>query len=201
VDYTADINRLNNQISLLQETIDKNGLSGDLVSYESLLPVLVAYINNDVESIMDEFALLDPDIEDELYQNIYTRLYNDYNDNMGYRSFYRAMEYVDTGEYQKALPLFELTYLLNGMDARVLYYIGICHELTSDYENALYYYQYTIVHYPSDAWAQNASERLKNILSIHEDLTVPDIQKGDALKGITTEKPGTVADPSGNDIE
>jgi tetratricopeptide (TPR) repeat protein len=201
VDYTADINRLNDQISLLQETIDKNGLSGDLVSYESLLPVLVAYINNDVESIMDEFALLDPDIEDELYQNIYTRLYNDYNDNMGYRSFYRAMEYVDTGEYQKALPLFELTYLLNGMDARVLYYIGICHELTSDYENALYYYQYTIVHYPSDAWAQNASERLKNILSIHEDLTVPDIQKGDALKGITTEKPGTVADPSGNDIE
>jgi tetratricopeptide (TPR) repeat protein len=201
VDYTADIDRLNNQISLLKETIDESGLSGELVSYQALLPVLVAYINNDVESIMDEFVLLDPDIDDELYQNIYKRLYNDYNDNMGYRSFYRAMEYVDTGEYQKALPLFELTYQINGMDARILYYIGICHEMTSDYDKALYYYQYTIVHYPDDAWTQNASARLKSILSIHEDLKAPEIEEGDPLEGITVEKPGTVANPSGNDVE
>jgi tetratricopeptide (TPR) repeat protein len=200
VDYSADLTRLQNQISVLQGTIDQNGLSGDLVSYEALLPVLVAYINNDVESIMDEFELLDPDVEDELYQNIYKRLYNDYHDNMGNRSFYRAMEYVDTGEYKRALPLFERSYYLNGVDARILYYIAVCHEMTSDIEDAAYFYEYVIVNYPDDAWTASAAARLKNLQNVYPDLEVPEIEQGDPLERITLDPIKTV-DPSGNDVE
>lgn len=200
VDYTADIDRLNEQISLLKAENDRNGLAASIVSYEELLPVLVAYINNDVESIMNEFTLLDSTVDDELYQSIYQRLRNDYQDNMGYRSFYRGTEYMDTGEYQRALPMFELSYQLNGMDSRILYYIGLAHEMIGDASEAAYYYEYAIVNFPDDPWTQNSVIRLNNLLSTHNDLSVPEIGVGDALEGITTAKPNPLPDPSGNDI-
>lgn len=200
VDYMADIDRLNEQISLLKDANSKNDLIPELVSYEELLPVLVAYINNDVESIMNEILLLNPDVEDELYQNIYRRLYNDYQDNMGNRSFYRGTEYMDTGEYQRALPMFELSYQLNGLDSRILYYIGLTHEMLGDASEAAYYYEYAIVNFPDDPWTQNSVIRLDNLLNINSDLSIPVINAGDALEGITTAKPDALPNPSGNDI-
>lgn len=200
VDYTADVSRLKEQISLLQDEIDSNGLSENLVNYEELLPILVAYINNDVETIMKEFLLLDPNVDDELYQSIYKRLRNDYQDHMGYRSFYRGTEYMDTGEYQRALPMFELTYYLNGLDARLLYYIGLTHEMIGDAAQAAYYYQYAIVNFQNDPWTQNSVIRLDNLLSANSGLSVPDVSRGDALEGITVKKPAALPDASGNDV-
>lgn len=201
VDYTADIDRLNEQISVLQDENGQNSAAAGAANYEELLPILVAYINNDVESIMSEFVLLDPDVDDELYQSIYSRLRNDYEDNMGYRSFYRGTEYMDTGEYQRALPMFELCYRLNGLDSRILYYIGLAHEMIGGNSEAVYYYQYASVNFPGEAWTQNSELRLNNLLAAHSDLSVPEISAGDELLGITTSAPARLPDASGNDAE
>ncbi len=200
VDYSADLDRLREQISILEDENNRDEVSEDVFSYEELLPVLVAYINNDVETIIEEIALLDPDVDDELYQSIYQRLRNDYQDNMGNRSFYRGTEYADTGDYQRALRMFELSCQINGADARILYYIGLSHEVSGDISQGAYYYQYGIVHFPDDPWTQNSAARLNSLLSIHSDLTVPEIAEGDALEGLTAEMPGPLPESSGNDV-
>lgn len=200
VDYDAEVNRLNEQISVLEDEIRGNELTEDVYSYEELLPILVTYINNDIEGIMEEFLLLDPDVEDSLYQSVYQRLLNDYTDNMGYRSYYLALEYVDTGEYQRALTMFELSYQINGLDARILYYIGLSHEMLGDTEDAAYYYQYAIVTFPDEAWTANSEARLENLLESYPDLEVPDIEEGDELQGITTTG-SIVISSSNNDAE
>ncbi len=201
VDYAAEIDRLNEQISVLEDENKQNELEGDVYSYEDLLPILVAYINNDIEDIMDEYLLLDSDVEDELYQNIYQRLTNDYTDNMGYRSYYLALEYIDTGEYQQALTMFELAYWINGVDARILYYLGLSHEMLGNTETAAYYYQYAIVNFPDEAWTANSEDRLENLINSYSDLTVPDVEEGEELAGITTSKPSVVDSASNNDVD
>lgn len=119
---------------------------------------------------------------------------------MGYRSYYLALEYVDTGEYQRALTMFELSYQINGLDARILYYIGLSHEMLGDTEDAAYYYQYAIVTFPDEAWTANSEARLENLLESYPDLEVPDIEEGDELQGITTTG-SIVISSSNNDAE
>ena len=201
VDYEAEIARLNNQISVLQDENNQSELLVNTESYEDFLPILVAYINNDIEDIMDEYLLLDPDVDDELYQNIYKRLTNDYTDNMGYRSYYLGLEYIDTGEYQQALTMFELSYQINGVDARILYYIGLAHEMLGNTRDAAYYYQYACVTFPDEAWTANSLDRLENLLNSYPDLTVPDVTAGEELSGITVSKPTVVESTSDNDVE
>ncbi len=195
VDYVAEVARLEEEISVLEDEIAKAEPLSESV-YEDLLSVLTAYINNDVEAIMDEILALDPDIDDELYQDIYQRLRDDYEDNMGSRCFYRGTEYMDEGEYEDALVMFELACQINGVDARILYYLGLSHELTGDLTWAAYYYQYAIVNFPDDDWTENSTERLQSLLSQNRSLEVPEVSAGDDLDGLTTESPEALPEPS-----
>ncbi|MBR6897277.1 MAG: hypothetical protein IKN24_03810 [Lachnospiraceae bacterium] len=171
--------RLTAQIAELMEQPHGSTDVNDTNIYDDFLPVLNAYIKNDVVEIIDAISALDRDQEDAQYRNLYNRLINDYKVNMGYRAFYRGSEFIDKGAYYDALDQYKLAYQLLGESARTVYYVGYAYEMVADLQNALYYYEYANKTYPDDVWVGHSQSGISRILGNFPELSVPDVTPGE----------------------
>lgn len=175
----AQIDRLEAQILALNEQVNNTEPVVIDQSYDVFLPVLTAYINDDVREMVQAISKLDAGVEDELYQNIYKRLLVDYKDSFGYRAFYRGNEYIDKSYYYEAMEQYKLAYQLLGENARIVYSIGLSYEMIGDYPMAMYYYEYAIRTYPDDVWVGDSKVRKEIILGQIPDMEIPEVKPGE----------------------
>lgn len=179
----ANVDRLTAQADELKEKIQAYEGTGDGLTYDVFLPILNAYAANDISGIEDEFYKLDQNKTNEDYRQIYLMLQADVRKNLGERAYYRGMQFLDKGEYQNALDLFEVSRKHNGYNVKNVFQIGVCHQLLDHTEWALYYYQYAAVTWPDDPWSANPKARLNAMLEADPSLTVPAVTPGELGEG------------------
>ncbi len=179
--YENQIDEANKKTQEMEESLSTytEDSSNVLNTYDNLLGVLEAYVNNDLLTIVNLYPQIDPTVGNtEQFKKVYETVKANYEGTLYDQLLQRGDAARDpqaaqnvatavalgisTPDYNQAISYYEACLKMRPEEPYVIFWLGVCYQNNNNWEQALVYYQQIIENYNTSEFYSQVLVQMQN---------------------------------------